>query len=634
MTALLLFALATVASGSDLYRVAVRSAEDASKLTASQVEAIVKLDDGYLVFADQRSSRLLESSGLSPRLVARDVDRGRLAMDMWPNRKDAASYQLVYQEGQVRLFQVDPAQLQRTDQPTGLRALPDRSLPIAFTPPPETRQIPLPDLAKLQNQIDQISQDSLYAYTLRLQAFYRRISGLPPIYDVRDYINDKFRSFGYDSVYNDGFVANVYGGSRPCYNVVAVKVGTEYPNSQIILGAHYDGVDCTAADDNGSGTAAVLELARVLKDSTFRATILFVTFDAEEWGLYGSTHYANEASARGDQIICMFNMDMIAHWPNYSEANLWNGASSRYSQLWMDIAQPLVGITGYPLGNSPGSDHYPFTERLYDAIFLAEYYFSDNWHQVTDSTVYMNFEYMKRMVQATLVWTATLANSNDFDFDGAPNATDNCPLKPNPSQANNDTDSLGDACDNCPYVTNPLQEDEDSNHVGDRCDGMVHIESYSLPDAYFNEPYNFAFEAVGGSSPYTWSFYGGDLPYGLVFNGGADGTITGTPNYRARFFFTISVMDAGQPPMGDTLSVTILVTDPPQQYLCGDASGDASVDISDAVYLIAYIFSGGPAPNPLLAGDASCDLSVDISDAVYLIAYIFSGGPAPCAGCK
>jgi len=69
-------------------------------------------------------------------------------------------------------------------------------------------------------------------------------------------------------------------------------------------------------------------------------------------------------------------------------------------------------------------------------------------------------------------------------------------------------------------------------------------------------------------------------------------------------------------------------------YVCGDANGDATVDISDAVYLIAYIFSGGAAPNPLLAGDANCDSTVDISDAVYLIAYIFGGGTAPCAGCK
>jgi len=65
-------------------------------------------------------------------------------------------------------------------------------------------------------------------------------------------------------------------------------------------------------------------------------------------------------------------------------------------------------------------------------------------------------------------------------------------------------------------------------------------------------------------------------------------------------------------------------------YIPGDANRDGTVNISDAVYLIAYIFAGGTAPSPLLAGDANCDSTVNISDAVYLIAYIFSGGPAPC----
>ncbi len=69
------------------------------------------------------------------------------------------------------------------------------------------------------------------------------------------------------------------------------------------------------------------------------------------------------------------------------------------------------------------------------------------------------------------------------------------------------------------------------------------------------------------------------------------------------------------------------------QYVCGDANGNSAVNISDAVYLINYIFAGGPAPNPVLAGDANCSLGVSISDVVYLINYIFAGGPAPCAAC-
>jgi hypothetical protein len=69
-------------------------------------------------------------------------------------------------------------------------------------------------------------------------------------------------------------------------------------------------------------------------------------------------------------------------------------------------------------------------------------------------------------------------------------------------------------------------------------------------------------------------------------------------------------------------------------YLRGDADGNGFVNISDAVYLINYIFGGGPAPSPEAAGDADCNGFVNISDAVYLINYIFGGGPAPCAACK
>jgi hypothetical protein len=64
--------------------------------------------------------------------------------------------------------------------------------------------------------------------------------------------------------------------------------------------------------------------------------------------------------------------------------------------------------------------------------------------------------------------------------------------------------------------------------------------------------------------------------------------------------------------------------------LCGDADGSVEVDIDDVVYLINYIFSGGPAPVPYESGDADCSGAVDIDDVVHLITYIFSGGDEPC----
>jgi hypothetical protein len=64
--------------------------------------------------------------------------------------------------------------------------------------------------------------------------------------------------------------------------------------------------------------------------------------------------------------------------------------------------------------------------------------------------------------------------------------------------------------------------------------------------------------------------------------------------------------------------------------VCGDITGNGNVDIADAVYLINYIFKGGPAPDPFDGADVNCDGSVNIGDAVYYIQYIFRGGPAPC----
>jgi hypothetical protein len=65
-------------------------------------------------------------------------------------------------------------------------------------------------------------------------------------------------------------------------------------------------------------------------------------------------------------------------------------------------------------------------------------------------------------------------------------------------------------------------------------------------------------------------------------------------------------------------------------YLPGDANASGALDIDDIIYLIAYIFQGGPPPIPVETGDNNCSDAVDVDDIVYLIAYIFQGGPAPC----
>ncbi len=88
--------------------------------------------------------------------------------------------------------------------------------------------------------------------------------------------------------------------------------------------------------------------------------------------------------------------------------------------------------------------------------------------------------------------------------------------------------------------------------------------------------------------------------------------------------------------VGHTASKDICILfnlSPVRQYICGDANGDESLNVGDAVHLINYVFKGGPAPDPEEAGDPNCDGSINVGDAVYMINFVFKGGPVPCAAC-
>ncbi|MDD4051690.1 MAG: dockerin type I domain-containing protein, partial [candidate division Zixibacteria bacterium] len=67
----------------------------------------------------------------------------------------------------------------------------------------------------------------------------------------------------------------------------------------------------------------------------------------------------------------------------------------------------------------------------------------------------------------------------------------------------------------------------------------------------------------------------------------------------------------------------------PSSTIMGDANGDGVINVGDAVHIIAYIFRGGPVPNPLENADANCDNRINIGDAIFLINYMFKGGYAP-----
>jgi hypothetical protein len=95
---------------------------------------------------------------------------------------------------------------------------------------------------------------------------------------------------------------------------------------------------------------------------------------------------------------------------------------------------------------------------------------------------------------------------------------------------------------------------------------------------------------------------------------------------EATYFWHVNHYDLAGNESGYSVTASIEYV----EYICGDANGDLTVNVGDAVFLISYVFSGGPPPDPLEAGDANLDGTVNVGDAVYLIAYIFLGGTPPC----
>jgi len=408
----LVLSISGIAFGADLYKVEIRGTGDAQVLSSIEVEPVARTADGYLVLAEAYAARQLTESGLAIEHIASGITREQLAMDRRRDRLNVEKYPLIYEDGAIRLFRVDVRELAGTDAQLDLAPLRTTGMKIEFREQREFNWAALSVGVDLDSLVSLVEKDSLISYAERMQAFYRRVAGTDSNAACADWLIGKFQDFGYDSVVSDTFTDDDGSGPILFENVVAYKLGSMYPDRYIIVGGHRDaGWQSPGADDNASGTVAAMEIARVLRDIDTRVTIVFIAFDGEELGLYGSYHYANEAAARGDTILFMLNSDMIGHYENADTSWILYGIDTTYTALWRHLADSLVGIVGVEdHGGTGGSDQGPFVLNGYATAYVAEWIFSTNYHSPGDSTMYLSFDYMTKLTQASLatVYTAML----------------------------------------------------------------------------------------------------------------------------------------------------------------------------------------------------------------------------------
>jgi Peptidase family M28/Dockerin type I domain len=374
----------------NLYQVSVSNQIEAGILSSSGVKPVLKLRNSYLLITYPETAATLENLGLKVNLITSNISKDEMAADNRKDRANVEKFELIFEEDKLRVFRVDFDQLETGLDKPQLSRMPSRSPKIEYKKPVRIENLADKSIMDLQTLIGMIDQDSLQSYLETLQAFYRRNAGSTGNYASRDWIASKFASFGYDSIWIDSFTT-----PTQCQNVHAYKIGTMLPEHYVIVGAHRDGVwNSPAADDNGSGTVAVLEIARILKDIDTDLTFIFSLYDSEEEGLLGSYHYADAAAARGDSIIHMFNMDMIGNHTNTNQIDIYYGSDLTHPQLLADLADSLLGVESFFAGSISASDHHAFLQNGYSALLLIEKEFSTVYHTPQDSTTYVSFPYL------------------------------------------------------------------------------------------------------------------------------------------------------------------------------------------------------------------------------------------------
>ncbi len=229
----------------------------------------------------------------------------------------------------------------------------------------------------IEDIVAAVSTTQIDAYVQRLQDFVTRYCTHDSCQAAANYIKAHFESVGIDST----FFHEIGGSYKP--NVVAVIPGVSEPEKTVVIGGHYDSItsdhnNCPGADDNASGTACVMECARVMAGHQFDYTVKFVAFGAEEVGLYGSEAFASDAAGAGEDIVAAVCVDMIGYLAggDVLDLDIIDNASSQWIRdLAMSAGAEYVPELPLVDGSLPGgasSDHASFWANGYDAILFFE----------------------------------------------------------------------------------------------------------------------------------------------------------------------------------------------------------------------------------------------------------------------
>jgi Peptidase family M28/WD40-like Beta Propeller Repeat len=254
----------------------------------------------------------------------------------------------------------------------------------------------------------------VYEYEKTLFDFDSKYVSQPGNARAIDYLTRTYTSFGYQPDLQ-WFEPQQAQGNRTA-NIVSIKRGTENPDLLYVVSSHFDSVVVgPGADDDTSGTAALLETARMLADVPLPATVVFASFTGEEGGLLGSREFVRRAAENKWNIVGALNNDMIG----------WGGESARmdntirYSNAGIKDLQHgaaflFTDLITYDARYYKGTDAQAFYDGWGDIVGgLGSYpvLANPNYHQPTDLIETINFRQIMETAKVTAATLIYLASS-------------------------------------------------------------------------------------------------------------------------------------------------------------------------------------------------------------------------------
>lgn len=254
---------------------------------------------------------------------------------------------------------------------------------------------------------------------------------------AEDYIRRQWVTYGYSVRRQD-----IHGQGQRVANLEVERLGTARAKQIIVVGAHYDSVrGSPGANDNASGVAALLELARCLAQGHHARTVRFVAFVNEEPPFFatdemGSAHYARAARARGDDIRAMVALETMGYYSDAAGSQKYPPMLARFypdrghfigfvsdlrsRALLKQAVAAFRAATDFPvehvatLASLPGidwSDHRSFWRQGYPALMITDTapYRYPHYHTAQDTPDKIDYPRLARVTQGLLGMLERLA---------------------------------------------------------------------------------------------------------------------------------------------------------------------------------------------------------------------------------